>query len=167
MEYSGAGGKLIHEKNQKQKISWHCPFKQKSAVEEYGRSLTRCQVPMVNDDISVGLLPIISPWSWPDHNWSPPPPHTHNNNRLEDIIVPDFPTAAERRCGTQQAGTEWISCRAFFITGNLPPLPYFSLFQGVNIGKNEDLYLLICYLSLLLVIISSFSLSLMLSCVCG
>jgi hypothetical protein len=27
MEYSGAGGKLIHEKNQKQKISWHCPFK--------------------------------------------------------------------------------------------------------------------------------------------
>ncbi len=27
MEYSGAGGKLIHEKNQMQKISWHCPFK--------------------------------------------------------------------------------------------------------------------------------------------
>ncbi len=27
MGYSGAGGKLIHEKNQKQKISWHCPFK--------------------------------------------------------------------------------------------------------------------------------------------
>jgi hypothetical protein len=26
MGYSGAGGKLIHEKNQKQKISWHCPF---------------------------------------------------------------------------------------------------------------------------------------------
>jgi hypothetical protein len=26
MEYFGAGGKLIHEKNQKQKISWHCPF---------------------------------------------------------------------------------------------------------------------------------------------
>ncbi len=23
MEYSGAGGKLIHEKNQKQKILWH------------------------------------------------------------------------------------------------------------------------------------------------
>ncbi len=29
MEYSGAGGKLIHEKNQKQKISWHCPFKER------------------------------------------------------------------------------------------------------------------------------------------
>ncbi len=27
MEYSGAGGKLIDEKNQKQKILWHCPFK--------------------------------------------------------------------------------------------------------------------------------------------
>ncbi len=27
MEYSGVGGKLIHEKNQKQKISWHCPFR--------------------------------------------------------------------------------------------------------------------------------------------
>ncbi len=27
MEYSRAGGKLIHEKNQNQKISWHCPFK--------------------------------------------------------------------------------------------------------------------------------------------
>ncbi len=27
IEYSGAGGKLIHEKNQKQKISWHYLFK--------------------------------------------------------------------------------------------------------------------------------------------
>jgi hypothetical protein len=27
MWYSGAGGKLISEKNQKQKILWHCPFK--------------------------------------------------------------------------------------------------------------------------------------------
>ncbi len=27
MEYAGAEGKLIHEKNQKQKILWHCPFK--------------------------------------------------------------------------------------------------------------------------------------------
>ncbi len=27
MEYSEAGENLIHEKNQKQKISWHCPFK--------------------------------------------------------------------------------------------------------------------------------------------
>ncbi len=28
MLYSGALGKLIHEKNQKSKISWHCPFKE-------------------------------------------------------------------------------------------------------------------------------------------
>jgi hypothetical protein len=27
MAYSGAWGKLIHEKNLKRKISWHCPFK--------------------------------------------------------------------------------------------------------------------------------------------
>ncbi len=27
MGYSGAGGKLIQEKYQKKKISWHCPFK--------------------------------------------------------------------------------------------------------------------------------------------
>jgi hypothetical protein len=27
MEYSGAGGKLITEKNQKRKILWHYPFK--------------------------------------------------------------------------------------------------------------------------------------------
>ncbi len=27
MQYSRAGGKLIHQKNQKQKISWHCLFK--------------------------------------------------------------------------------------------------------------------------------------------
>ncbi len=27
MVYSGAWGKLIREKNQKSKISWHCPFK--------------------------------------------------------------------------------------------------------------------------------------------
>ncbi len=27
MGYSGAGGKLIHEKNQKQKILWPCLFK--------------------------------------------------------------------------------------------------------------------------------------------
>ncbi len=34
MEYSGAEGKLIHEKNQKQKISWHCPFLSEAEVDE-------------------------------------------------------------------------------------------------------------------------------------
>ncbi len=33
MEYSGAGGKLIHGKNQKHKISWHCPFKESFRYE--------------------------------------------------------------------------------------------------------------------------------------
>ncbi len=34
MQYSGAGGKLIHQKNQKQKISWHCPFNTSGRKEE-------------------------------------------------------------------------------------------------------------------------------------
>ncbi len=33
MGYSGAGGRLIDEKNQKQKILWHCPFKGTVAVK--------------------------------------------------------------------------------------------------------------------------------------
>ncbi len=36
MGYSGAGGKLIDEKNQKQKISWHYPF---NAISFRGRDL--------------------------------------------------------------------------------------------------------------------------------
>jgi hypothetical protein len=28
MLFSGAWGKIIHEKNLKQKISWHCPYKE-------------------------------------------------------------------------------------------------------------------------------------------
>jgi len=35
MGYSGAGGKLIREKNQKQKISWHCPFNQLIVIHNY------------------------------------------------------------------------------------------------------------------------------------
>jgi hypothetical protein len=35
MADSGARGKLIHEKNQKQKILWHCPFKQKNTFFFY------------------------------------------------------------------------------------------------------------------------------------
>ncbi len=39
MENSGAGGKLIHEKNQKQKISWHCHFKvHPGVVDTSGKS---------------------------------------------------------------------------------------------------------------------------------
>ncbi len=32
----GGGGKLIHEKNQKQKISWHCPF------NKHGNTINYC-----------------------------------------------------------------------------------------------------------------------------
>ncbi len=41
MGYFGAGGKLIHEKNQKQKIAWHCPFKAipENWCEMYGREI--------------------------------------------------------------------------------------------------------------------------------
>ncbi len=41
MVYSGAWGKLIHEKNQKSKISWHCPFK--SVVLHVGTMLPTAQ----------------------------------------------------------------------------------------------------------------------------
>ncbi len=48
MGYSGAGGKLIYEKNQKQKISLHCPFKA-----------------AVSQNFSSECLPLISvPGSW-------------------------------------------------------------------------------------------------------
>jgi hypothetical protein len=35
MLFSGAGGKMIHEKNLKQKISRHCPFKVTGSLVEY------------------------------------------------------------------------------------------------------------------------------------
>ncbi len=35
MEYTGAGGKMIHVRNQKQKISWHCPFKGTNARDDF------------------------------------------------------------------------------------------------------------------------------------
>jgi hypothetical protein len=61
MEYSGAGGKLIHEKNQKQKISWHCPFKVnlKAKMYIYVNSTTqRCP----NKIINIFLLEGFKPW---------------------------------------------------------------------------------------------------------
>jgi hypothetical protein len=32
IRYSGAWGKLIHEKNLNSNISWHCPFKEKDVA---------------------------------------------------------------------------------------------------------------------------------------
>jgi hypothetical protein len=48
MLLSGAWGKVIHEKNQKQKISRHCPFKHCQGIKndrtvEVSRTLTRVQ----------------------------------------------------------------------------------------------------------------------------
>jgi hypothetical protein len=48
MESSGAGGKLIHEKNQKQKISRHCPFNLpfKVFLPLYAQVFISCRVQM-------------------------------------------------------------------------------------------------------------------------
>ncbi len=53
MGYSRAGGKLIHEKNQKQKISWHCPFNDFDA----GKSIARAKWTLV---INVSRIKIIT-----------------------------------------------------------------------------------------------------------
>jgi hypothetical protein len=37
--YSGAWGKLIHEKNKKSKISGHCPFKSRGVFLRYSEIL--------------------------------------------------------------------------------------------------------------------------------
>ncbi len=50
MVYSGAWGNLIHEKNQKSKISWHCPFK-------CGKD--RCVNPNVTLDVEMKVLHVI------------------------------------------------------------------------------------------------------------
>ncbi len=47
MEYSGARGKLINEKNQKQKILWHCPFKSHGAYTSDAK-LYLIQFPALN-----------------------------------------------------------------------------------------------------------------------
>ncbi len=54
MGYPGAGGKLIHEQNQKQKISWHCPFK---AISYGGRegSSQQAQQSVAGQFIGVNL----------------------------------------------------------------------------------------------------------------
>ncbi len=44
MVFSGAWGKLIHEKNQKSKISWHCPFKQTSTLDK--NQVLKCMLKM-------------------------------------------------------------------------------------------------------------------------
>ncbi len=55
MGYSGAGGKLIHEKNQKQKISWHYPFNR-----GHGQFLIFLDAPMIYNAKSVFLVVNVS-----------------------------------------------------------------------------------------------------------
>ncbi len=43
--YSDASGKLIHEKNQKSKISWHCPFKLSVTRVNASRRVRSCSAP--------------------------------------------------------------------------------------------------------------------------
>ncbi len=45
MGYSGAGVKLINEKNQEQKISWHCPFKE-GVTRDFQQFLFMNQCPL-------------------------------------------------------------------------------------------------------------------------
>ncbi len=65
MEYSEAWGKLIHEKNQKQKISWHCPFKNNSY-----KCIPACKKKHANDLLfGTGSTPsdklaYVGPYSW-------------------------------------------------------------------------------------------------------
>jgi hypothetical protein len=61
MEYTGAGGKLIHEKNQKQKISRHCPFKgRRSCANSRGALQINCteNLKQIFSDMKIrGLVP--------------------------------------------------------------------------------------------------------------
>ncbi len=50
MGYSGAGGKLIHKKNQKQEISWHCPFKV-TVVSDHIKGVREAATSTFNDTL--------------------------------------------------------------------------------------------------------------------
>ncbi len=65
MEYSGAWGKLIHEENQKQKISWHCPLGrvQVQNVETYAFTLLHNTVN--KSVLSVLLCVVTMHMNWP------------------------------------------------------------------------------------------------------
>ncbi len=60
MEYSKAGGKLIQEKNQKQKISWHCPFNWEWPLGYVG---------VAHGNIGRGMVAILNVASWWHWEW--------------------------------------------------------------------------------------------------
>ncbi len=59
MGYSGAGGKLIDEKNQKRKISWHCLFRLLMFAKEIQKQKSRDAVPLT----TIGIIAVmVAPW---------------------------------------------------------------------------------------------------------
>ncbi len=63
MGYSGAGGKLIHEKKQKSKIFWHCPFQHSVSGSRFrnGKTLmSHGQVEDLTNKTNNGVLPILA-----------------------------------------------------------------------------------------------------------
>jgi hypothetical protein len=53
MEYSGAWGELIHERNLKSKISWHCPFKLPFARKKLYKLKIAAQCPSLSTGIYI------------------------------------------------------------------------------------------------------------------
>ncbi len=56
LEYSGAGGKLIHEKNRKQKNLRHCPFKYAKQKEKRKIKLSPLICFLVRGNTEAGVL---------------------------------------------------------------------------------------------------------------
>ncbi len=59
MVYSGAWEKLIHEKNQKSKISWHCPFNLCISSEKSPLSLVNKLRSVLSQKVSYRLLKVL------------------------------------------------------------------------------------------------------------
>ncbi len=59
MEYSGDWGKLIHEKNQKQKIPWHCPFNI-YCLRHFTWCKLHASILHIFYTIHIGIVPLIS-----------------------------------------------------------------------------------------------------------
>ena len=74
MGYSGAGGKLIHEKKQKQKISRHCPLK--------GREGTSTPQALITSEF---YCLVVSPCIAPEHSWALAEKSVIGSSRPSDV----------------------------------------------------------------------------------
>jgi hypothetical protein len=82
---SGAWGKMIHEKNLKQKISWHCPFNTSDqTIANVKESLTEKEA---NSRISVGkwMEGPTSPYRQRETDW--PSWHAPRNKDKEEVYT--------------------------------------------------------------------------------